>query len=76
MLFTLCAGDRGLFKLINLLKDRATIRREVVALEAREARLKQELINYTSDPVTIEKLAREQLDMAKKGETVYKFPSK
>jgi len=76
MIFTLFVGDRGLFRLIGLLKDRATIRGEVLALEAKEARLKQELTSYTSDPVTIEKLAREQLDMVRKGETVYKFPSK
>jgi cell division protein FtsB len=76
MLFTLCTGDRGLFKLAGLLHDRASIEKEVRDLDARKERLKRDLASCTSDPVTIEKLARESLDMVKKGETVYKFPPK
>lgn len=75
MLFTLFGGDRGLYRLSIVLHDRAALQRTVQELIARHAMLETELRHYTSDPATVEKFVREQLDMVKPGETVYKFPS-
>jgi len=76
MLFALLAGDRGLIRLIRLLHDRAAIKGDIRELAAKQASLEAELAGLTTDPAKIEKLAREQLDMARRGETVYKFPSR
>lgn len=75
MLFTLFGGNRGLYRLAIVLHDRTALQQEIQGLVARRAALKTELHNYTSDPATLEKFVREQLDMVKPGETVYKFPS-
>ncbi len=75
MLVTLFGGNRGLYRLAIVLHDRAALQREVQELVARHAMLKTELRDYTSDLATVEKFVREQLDMVKPGETVYKFPS-
>jgi len=76
MLVTLCLGDRGLIKLVGLLRDRAAVRAELVRLETHHTELEAEYRRYTTDPATIEKVARESLDWVRRGETVYKFPSK
>ena len=75
MLFTLVGGNRGLYRLAIVLHDRSVLQREIQGLVARRATLKTDLRNYTSDQATVEKFVREQLDMVKPGETVYKFPS-
>ncbi len=75
MLFTLMPGDRGLYRLTGLLRDRAALQADIRALRARRMKLEADLRRVSSDPATIERLAREQLDMIRKGETVYKFPS-
>jgi cell division protein FtsB len=76
MLFTLLVGQRGLIRLAGVLHDRAAIQKDIQELTARQAKLEAQLTAYTSDPGTIEKIVREQLDMVKRGETVYKFPSR
>lgn len=76
MVFTLLGGDRGLISLIPLLHDRATLKKDIQELIARRTQLTTDLHHYTSDPATVEKIVRERLDMVKRGETVYKFPSR
>lgn len=76
MLGTLCLGDRGLIRLVSLLRDRAAVQTELIRLEAHRADLARQLRLYTADSATIEKVARESLDWVRRGETVYKFPSK
>lgn len=75
MFVTLCLGDRGLFKLVGLLRDRASLVAEIQALDARQTSLEADLKRYRYDRSTIERVAREQLDLVLPGETVYKFPS-
>jgi len=75
MFFTLVPGDRGLYRLVGVLRDRAALRADISALEAKRAALERDLRRVTSDPAVIERLAREQLDMIRRGETVYKFPA-
>jgi len=76
MFVTVVPGQRGLFRLTGLLRARAAVRAEIAALEARRAKLEIEIRRYRSDPAAIERVAREGLDLVKRGETVYKFPSK
>lgn len=74
MLFTLFGGDRGMLRLVGLLRDRAALRADVRELSARRLILETNLSRATTDREAIERTAREDLDMIKKGETVYKFP--
>jgi cell division protein FtsB len=74
LLITLLPGDRGLYRLIGLLRDRAALQADIRALEARRRKLEMDVRRFTSDPATIERVAREDLDLVRKGETVYKFP--
>src|ERR1043166_2678045 len=76
MLGTLCLGDRGLIKLIGLLRGRAAVRAELVELERHRIDLEAQLRLFTTDSATIEKTARESLDWVRHGEIVYKFPAK
>ncbi len=74
MLLTLFGYDRGLLRLIGLMSDRATLRNEMARLETRCIELDNDLKRYTTDPFTIEKIIREELDWGKRGERVYRFP--
>ena len=74
MAFTLFGGNRGMFRLVGLLHDRAALSNDVRELKARRVLLQTELKKTTSDAKAIERIAREQLDLVKRGETVYKFP--
>ncbi len=74
LLYTLLAGNRGLVRLAGLLYSRTVIRGELTQLEARRGELERELRRYRRDPATIERVAREELDMVRAGEVVYKFP--
>lgn len=74
LVLTLCAGDRGLFRLAGLAMDRTSLSSEIGRLEEKRAQLKAEIQRYSGDPETIERVARERLDLIRRGETVYKFP--
>ena len=76
MLFTLLGGDRGLIQLVVVLSDRSALRTDLDHLKTRKIFLDSELKKHTTDRKEIERIAREQLDMVKKGESVYKFPSR
>lgn len=76
MLYTLLAGDRGLVRLAGLLYGRAAIRAELRGLDGRRAALEGDLRSFTRDPGVVERVAREQLDLVRPGETVYKFPAR
>ena len=75
-LYGLFGGDFGLVRLIGLTHEQAALSLSIKNLEARHAQLQADLRKYTSDPFAIEIVAREQLDWGRRGETVYKFPSK
>ena len=74
MAFTILGGDRGLVRLIGLVRDRSALRAEIVRLQARRAALEHDARAFATDAETIEKSAREELDLIRRGETVYKFP--
>ena len=76
MLFTLFGGDRGLIQLVIVFSDRAALQKDLRQLQARRVLLETELRKHTTDRQEIERIARERLDMVKRGEKVYKFPSK
>jgi cell division protein FtsB len=64
-------GDRGVFYLMAQKQKAAALEQEVEALRAENGRLASEIEALRRDPRSIEKLAREQLGLARPGETVF-----
>jgi cell division protein FtsB len=64
-------GDRGVFHLIQQRERASVLRAEVEELRSENARLAEEIRALRSDPRAIERLAREQLGLARPGETLF-----
>lgn len=64
-------GDRGLLQLFDQQGKAAALEREIQALRGDNLRLAAEIAALRSDPRAIERLAREQLALAREGETVF-----
>jgi cell division protein FtsB len=64
-------GDRGVLHLMAEREQAARLEGKVVALREENKRLAASIAALKTDPRAIEKLAREELGLAKKGETVF-----
>jgi cell division protein FtsL len=64
-------GDRGFFYLFEQQRRADVLRREVDELKTENARLGSEIASLRSDPRAIERIAREELGLARPGETVF-----
>ncbi|HJS59621.1 MAG TPA: septum formation initiator family protein [Vicinamibacteria bacterium] len=64
-------GDRGFFYLFEQQRRADALHREVDDLKAENARLGSEIASLRSDPRAIERIAREELGLARPGETVF-----
>jgi cell division protein FtsB len=72
-LVAVCAGDRGLVRLLHLRAEQRRIEAKNAQIEADNTRLREEVHRLRVDRGTIEKIAREELGMARPGEIVYEF---
>ena len=68
-------SDRGLPELQNARTRVADLRANITRLESENARLRAEIESVKKSSYAIERIAREDLGMSKKGETVYMFPA-
>jgi cell division protein FtsB len=64
-------GDRGLFQLVSQRERAEALAREIDQLRADNSRLATEIAGLRADPAAIERLAREELGLARPGETVF-----
>lgn len=64
-------GDRGLLQLMTQRERAERLELEVEELRAENGRLATEIEALRRDPRAIERLAREQLGLARPGETVF-----
>ena len=64
-------GDRGLLYLLAQQERTEALRREISELRGQNGRLAEDIRALKSDPRAIERLAREQLGLAREGETVF-----
>jgi len=64
-------GDRGILNLIEKRDQVDSLRHEVEALQQENAQLSGEITALRQSPLAIERLAREQLGLARPDETVF-----
>ena len=64
-------GDRGLLYLFDQRARTETLAQEIEALRAENGRLADEIVALRTNPAAIERLAREELGLARPGETVF-----
>ena len=68
-------SDRGLPELQNARTRVARLHAEITTLQIENARLRAEIESVKKSSYAIERIAREDLGMSKKGETVYMLPT-
>jgi cell division protein FtsB len=64
-------GDRGILRMVAQRERAESLKREIEQLRTENARLAVEIAALRSDPRSIERLAREELGLARPGETVF-----
>jgi len=64
-------GDRGMLHLIAQKERAEALAREIEDLRTENRRLASDIVALKHDPGAIERLAREQLGLARPGETVF-----
>ncbi len=64
-------GDRGFLRMVAQRERAESLRREIEMLRTENSRLAFEIVALKSDPRAIERLAREELGLARPGETVF-----
>jgi cell division protein FtsB len=69
-------SDRGLPELQHARTRVAQLRADIARLEADNARLRSEIDSVKKSTYAVERIAREDLGMSKKGETVYMLPKR
>lgn len=69
-------SDRGLPELQHARTRVAGLRADIAKLEAENARLRAEIDSVKKSTYAVERIAREDLGMSKKGETVYMLPKR
>ena len=67
-------SDRGLPELQHARARVDTLKADIARLEAENARLRAEIDSVKKSSYAVERIAREDLGMSKKGETVYLLP--
>lgn len=71
LLYFFFAGEYNLVKLWSLYNKSKALEQQVLDLEKQREQLTMEIEKLESDSTYIEKVAREQYKMGRKGETVY-----
>jgi cell division protein FtsB len=69
-------SDRGLPELQHSRTRVATLRKDIAQIEAENARLRAEIRSVKQSSYAVERIAREDLGMSRKGETVYMLPKR
>ena len=73
LLAVLIGGDYNAFSIWGLYRQKENLAREVDSLRVENQLLADQIKRLEEDPRAIEKVAREQFGMARKGESVYRI---
>ena len=76
LLISFVFSDRGIAELQHSRKRVAELRADIVRAEAENARLRAEIDSVRKSTYAVERIAREDLGMSKKGELVYMLPKR
>ena len=68
-------GGEGLVRVLQMKREIEALERDVTTLRVQSEKLAATVERLRSDPLYVEKLAREDLGLAREGETILKFPS-
>src|SRR5437660_1079160 len=68
-------GKTGLARLFELRRGATELHRRNEAARAENARLRVQAAALKSDPRALERVARDELGLVKKGEIIYQFPT-
>jgi len=66
-------GEKGIVRLVKLMRERETLAQEVEQLRRENDLLKKEITALRSDQHYLEQLARRELGMVREDEMVYQF---
>jgi len=69
-------GPNGLLALRRQQKELETLQQKIQQLQQENEQLERQIKALRSDPKAIERLAREQMHMARPGELIYTLPEK
>lgn len=69
-------GENGYLAMRRKRQELQTMQLEIEKLKQENQRLEQQIKSLKSDPEAIEKMAREQMKMARPGELIYVLPEK
>lgn len=76
MLLYTVLNERGLLKVRELIAERESIKSMSIRLEAENSKLESQIYALSKDIKVIEKAARNELDLVRKDEILYKFADK
>ncbi|HXG50574.1 MAG TPA: septum formation initiator family protein [candidate division Zixibacteria bacterium] len=68
-------GDRGVLHLLRLKGEKARLDEQNYRLQKENELLRQKIRRLRSDNFYLEKLAREELNLVRRGEVIYRFSS-
>ena len=69
-------GTHGVLAMRRSQKEAAEIRKEIERLDEENRRLQDRVKALKSDPTAIERIAREEMGLARPGELIFKLPAK
>jgi len=67
--------ENGILNAYRFEQEQVKMKKENEVLRQKNDQLKKEILSLKSDPYTIEKIAREKLNLAKSGDKVYRIVS-
>lgn len=73
LLYLILSGNRGLWNLYKLHQEKQNLSGQVEQLKSEIGRYQVEYQDFQRNPSVLEKQAREELNLVKPGEVVYKF---
>ena len=68
-------GDRGVLHLLRLRNEKRSLDEQNYVLQKENAALRQKIAKLRQDDYSLEKLAREELNLVRPGEIIYRFPA-
>ncbi len=73
ILYLVVTGNRGLWRLYELQQEKQILTKQIHQLQTDISRYQEEVSAVDKNPAILEKQAREELNLVRPGEVIYKF---